>query len=523
MITLEKTESIDENFYYNNFKIKPIDACYFLENGKIFLEKANGTIERIGTEEYWERVKKFEPKKEAKISGKKTGPNDCGNCGLCNSHKNKTALLNIVVTNRCNLRCWYCFFYSERKNLVYEPSIEEIKKMLETAKQINGYVPPVQLTGGEPTLRKDLLEIIKTIKNYGCPHIQLNTNSVSHGIDFYENEKNVVENLKKLKKAGLNTIYTSFDGLKKRNNIKNHYEIAYALEAYRRSGIASVVLVPTISQQNLKEVNDIIRYAAKNIDIVRGVNFQPISIVGMVPKEERNKLRATQSDIVEELYEIGITYEDLYPVSAVEVLADLIGGNEPHVTFYNSEKCGLATYLFVEQDGNKIYPITNYIEVDSFLSELTKTRGVVGKLSFLSKVLPESIYQKGLKKGIAKYLEKYIIEEELPNGINLKKIVKNIIEDGNYESLGEFHKNTLFVGMMHFMDPYNYDIRRVQRCSIHYASQDGRLIPFCFYNVFPEIYRDKIIANYSKKDEKLIEEERTEFRKVLEFRKQLEN
>jgi hypothetical protein len=32
------------------------------------------------------------------------------------------------------------------------------------------------------------------------------------------------------------------------------------------------------------------------------------------------------------------------------------------------------------------------------------------------------------------------------------------------------------------MDPYNFDLERVQRCVIHYAVPDGRIIPFCTMN-----------------------------------------
>jgi len=45
-------------------------------------------------------------------------------------------------------------------------------------------------------------------------------------------------------------------------------------------------------------------------------------------------------------------------------------------------------------------------------------------------------------------------------------------------------KKGLFVGCMHFMDPYNFDLERVERCCIHYATPDLRLIPFCSYNIF---------------------------------------
>ncbi|HIP25032.1 MAG TPA: radical SAM protein, partial [Archaeoglobus profundus] len=37
---------------------------------------------------------------------------------------------------------------------------------------------------------------------------------------------------------------------------------------------------------------------------------------------------------------------------------------------------------------------------------------------------------------------------------------------------------------------------RVKRCVIHYGTPDGRIIPFCAFNVLPEVYKDKIHAKY---------------------------
>ncbi len=54
--------------------------------------------------------------------------------------------------------------------------------------------------------------------------------------------------------------------------------------------------------------------------------------------------------------------------------------------------------------------------------------------------------------------------------------------DGDYQSLGDFARSALMVSSMHFMDPYNFDLERVQSCGIHYAVPDGRIIPFCTMN-----------------------------------------
>jgi uncharacterized radical SAM superfamily Fe-S cluster-containing enzyme len=54
----------------------------------------------------------------------------------------------------------------------------------------------------------------------------------------------------------------------------------------------------------------------------------------------------------------------------------------------------------------------------------------------------------------------------------------------------------MFIGGMHFQDDYNYDIERVKRCAIHYATPDGRIIPFCAYNGGPT-YRTEIEKKFS--------------------------
>jgi len=45
------------------------------------------------------------------------------------------------------------------------------------------------------------------------------------------------------------------------------------------------------------------------------------------------------------------------------------------------------------------------------------------------------------------------------------------------------------------MDPYNFDLERVQRCGIHYAVPDGRIIPFCTMN---SLHREKIERQFAK-------------------------
>jgi len=108
-------------------------------------------------------------------------------CGLCGDHLSHTALANLVVTNRCDLTCWYCFFYAKKGvdgSYVYEPTLDEIREM---AKELRAERPvqgnAVQITGGEPALREDLVDIIKILKEENVGHVQLNTNGIRLATD----------------------------------------------------------------------------------------------------------------------------------------------------------------------------------------------------------------------------------------------------------------------------------------------------------------------------------------------------
>jgi uncharacterized radical SAM superfamily Fe-S cluster-containing enzyme len=64
----------------------------------------------------------------------------------------------------------------------------------------------------------------------------------------------------------------------------------------------------------------------------------------------------------------------------------------------------------------------------------------------------------------------------------LRKYILRVLTKGDYSSLGDLQRQSILLSAMHFMDPYNFDLERIQRCVIHYAVPDGRIIPFCTMN-----------------------------------------
>jgi uncharacterized radical SAM superfamily Fe-S cluster-containing enzyme len=98
-------------------------------------------------------------------------------------------------------------------------------------------------------------------------------------------------------------------------------------------------------------------------------------------------------------------------------------------------------------------------------------------------------------------MRKRFHEDKAPRGLTYKKFLQTLqgLTDkklGRDGMDGTFTYRTLLVAGMHFQDAYNYDIERVKRCVIHYATPDGKLYPFCTYNSGP-CYREKIERQFS--------------------------
>jgi len=326
---------------------------------------------------------------------------------------------------------------------------------------------------------------VRAAKEEGFDQIQLNTTGINLGLH--------PELAVKLRYAGVSTLYMSFDGVSARANPKNHWEIPLVLDAARKAGIG-VVLVPTVIRGiNDDELGNMINFALNNIDIVRSVNFQPVSLVGRMPTRLREAQRITipgAIKLIEEQTNGVIAKEDWFSVPYTGGITKFVEALSGKVTYDLSIHfaCGAGTYLFLDSD-NRAIPITRFIDAQGLIEHL---QNAVYEMEGKSKLQRTLIALKAVA-GIRKFVDK----EKMPKGVNVTKLLTSILLKHDFSSLGAFHVKTLFLGMMHFQDEYTYDIARVEKCDIHYAMPDGEVLPFCTFNVFPEVYRDKIQKEYS--------------------------
>lgn len=407
-------------------------------------------------------------------------------CGICNHHHSTTLLANIDLTNRCNLNCEFCFANARACGYIYEPTFDQVKGMLTLLRNEKpNPAPAVQFAGGEPTLREDLLDIIRMAKEMGFLQVQLATN----GLLLAKNPELII----KLKEAGLQTVYLHFDGVTKETNTKLFQDLK-VVENCKKVGLG-MVLVPTIIKtKNDHEVGAIIRYAAENVSVIRGINFQPVSFTGAASPDEITRERITVPELlqkIEEQTEGIILKKDFYPVPCVVPISEFVEvyTGKTQIKFTAHQHCGAATYVFVKEEG--IVPINRMVDVDAFFKSIEELTKRLENSSSLSKKMVaisgmREFYNNLKKDG----------SNTMPD---LWRILGKTLISHNFEALRSFHWNALFIGTMHFMDNYNYDTDRVNRCCIHYATPDGRLIPFCSYNSGP-VYREQVWSKYKKSE-----------------------
>ena len=99
------------------------------------------------------------------------------NCGLCEEHERKGCCMILEVTKRCNMHCPVCFASAGEDREKGDIPICEIEKQYDFL-MAHGGPFNIQLSGGEPTMRDDLPEIIHMGREKGFTFFQLNTNGI---------------------------------------------------------------------------------------------------------------------------------------------------------------------------------------------------------------------------------------------------------------------------------------------------------------------------------------------------------
>lgn len=124
---------------------------------------------------------------------------------IIDNHGRPITYVRLAVTDRCNLRCFYCMpaegiKYLPRKELLTYEEMERLLRVLATMG-----ITKVRITGGEPFVRKDLISFLKRVTEIpGIKQVHITTNGVL-----------TTQHVPELKKIGISSVNLSLDTMDK--------------------------------------------------------------------------------------------------------------------------------------------------------------------------------------------------------------------------------------------------------------------------------------------------------------------
>ncbi len=354
-------------------------------------------------------------------------------CGICPEHRQQSCTVLLEITGRCNLACPVCFADAGAQ-AGPDPSLPVIEEWYRTALHKSGPHNIVQLSGGEPTLRDDLPAVIALGRELGFPFIQVNTNGVRLAADRdYAGE---------LKRAGLFSVFLQFDGTEDRiyRAIRGRslfLEKLLAIEHCAAAGLGVVLVSTLVPGVNTGNVGAILNLALELGPVVRGVHFQPAAYFGRHPEPPPGDARFTLPDLMRAIEEQtgGLMRMGHFRPPGCE---------HPLCSFHGN---------FLRLPGGGLRPLTEHAPACCCGTPEPENKGTGRAVSFVAR----------------QWAAPAAGETREPASLDA------FLED--------FRTNTFAVSAMAFQDVWNLDLERVRECCIHVVSPDGRMIPFCLYNL----------------------------------------
>jgi len=377
-------------------------------------------------------------------------------CGLCTDHEQHTCLALIEITEACNLRCPTCFADSDVGR--YSP-LDEVERMLDTVVENEGYADVVQISGGEPTIHPQILDIVAMAKQKRIKALMINTNGVRIARD-----EEFVRALSQFK--GNFEIYLQFDGFR-----QSTYEELRGLDLreVKERAIANLTkyeipinLTATIKRGcNEDEIGEIVKFGVAQ-KMVRGVTFQPVTNVGRHDGFDPND-RTTVPDVIH----------------AIDEQTGGMFRSADFVPLPCHSDCISMTYAYVK--GKRVRPLPRYLDVKQYLDvvgnqinfKIDDMKGVIGSalMRLWSASMPLST------------------PSALRDFACCLPVAPQQLDQKEHGSV--LYENMFRIVIIAFMDAWNFDVRSAKKCCVHFVVPDGNIIPFCAYNT---IHRPKYMT-----------------------------
>ena len=364
-------------------------------------------------------------------------------CGLCPDHEQHSCLALIEITDECNLTCPVCFADSSPQRTRHR-SLRQIDAMLETLVASEGNPDLVQISGGEPSIHPQIMEILRLCKSKPIRHVMLNTNGIRIASD-----KAFVAALATLKPGF--EVYLQFDSLRREalENLRGadlRKVREQALANLEAAGISTTLVCVVKKGVNDGEIGDIVRHAL-SYRCVRGITFQPVQDAGRNLNFDKDRDRIVLTDIRRAIAaQAGEVFaaEDIIPLPC------------------NPDSIAIAYGL---RDGARVTPITQLLPKAELLAapntiSFERYPEIKARMFDLLSLASSGERTKTVLGDLLCCLPKI----EVPSDLGYDKVFRIVI--------------------VQFLDKYNFCVATVKRSCIHFVTPQEKIIPFDTYNLF---------------------------------------
>jgi len=353
--------------------------------------------------------------------------------------RDRANLVMLEVTEKCNLTCPMCFAGSSPAGRHY--SLEELTGRMREAIALEGKGVSVQISGGEPTVRKDLGQIVRMCYDAGVGHVEV----ISNGIRIAKHP----EYAKEMKSWGVTSLYLQFDStddddIEVLRGERLWWVREAALEALADADMPVVLAVPLYPGLNDDQVGPVMDVIARSRANIVAVNFQSATpFGGRFDLEAPRKLRLP--DILQLFQEqIGLDPAGFFPVGSGSPLCNGYG----RVVF----KEGRWQHAMPNLSTDDFLDLSGHDPVD-FVRALTM----------------------GLTEAVP-----YMTKQVLRHPRLLMKILPLVGNDPLSWLRSKRDKQTT-IYIKPFMDESDIDMDRIERCCYHNATPRG-IMSFCALN-----------------------------------------
>jgi uncharacterized radical SAM superfamily Fe-S cluster-containing enzyme len=398
-------------------------------------------------------------------------------CGLCTEHEQHTCLGVLEITSSCNLECPMCYAASAPGGV--HLSYDDCCRAIDHLVAAEGRPEVLQLSGGEPTIHSQFLEIFEYACNQPIDIVMINTNGVRLARDAA-----FLEAVAELRHRA--EIYLQFDSFNDAayRSLRGESLVETKLRAIEALGAARMrtILVCTLQTGvNDHEIGAIVRFA-QDRPWITGVSFQPAAYVGRTVLPDELERRITFPDVIR-----GVARQ------CPEVW------HESDFTPLPCAHPNAHTLAYAYRARRIVAPLARFIDVSQHLDLLS------GAITFT---------RARARELVAKVISRQCCGpggcEEGRNGlVGLSELNGKPMADGqarvrgnSLESIAEeFFRRVLAedvspadvfrITTTSFMDAYNFDVRQAMKDCVHFLLPSGHIVPFSAYNL---LYRDGLVA-----------------------------